>query len=97
MHCRVIETADGGWAFACGPRAPAVRTPPCLVCGARRASRQCDQVLGSGVTCDAWLCAQCAVHTGPNTDYCLTHAPPEAAALVARIRATAARLRRTSP
>jgi hypothetical protein len=98
MHCRVVRFASGGSAFVCGGRSPALPAVACVVCGsARRASIQCDHPMGHGQTCSAWLCPQCAIHIGPDTDVCPDHAPPAHAALARRIRATATRLRRATP
>jgi hypothetical protein len=94
MHCRVVRFASGGSAVVCGGRSSARPAVACVMCGsARRAQVQCDHPIGSGKTCSAWLCPQCAIRIGPNQDRCPDHAPPASDALARRIRDTAARLK----
>jgi len=70
MTCRPLNRGNGvtGWACSRGER--------CKECGGR-ASKLCDYPLRggkAGKTCDAALCAKCAVNVGPDRDYCLPHA-----------------------
>jgi hypothetical protein len=73
MPCVPFRSEDGsvtGWVCSRG------RAQHRCKCG-RSATHQCDFPLkGSkaGGTCDRWLCAKCAVHVGPNLDYCPAHA-----------------------
>jgi hypothetical protein len=63
----------GGSAIVCfsGRRPPTLT--PCR-CGAR-STIQCDFPIADGRTCDAYLCRRCAIHQGPDRDYCPDHQP----------------------
>lgn len=84
MQCRSIKLPGGGTAIVCG-RFP--RAKPCSVCRVHVGNKLCDgRIPGCPRTCDAPLCACCAV-TRPNPkkpgdtlDYCprcAPNAPPE--------------------
>lgn len=65
---------DGTTAIVCfsGKRPKA---PDCMACGGR-STLQCDYpILGGRKTCDRYLCRGCAVHVGPDRDYCPHHQP----------------------
>lgn len=70
--CRHVEIPGGGFAIVCGERKPRR-----CACGAT-SSKLCDYPLGDGAagskTCDAPICATCATHVEPDTDYCRVHA-----------------------
>ena len=70
MHCAHVKLTDGTVAIVCtsGRRRP----HRCVSCGAA-AGLQCDWKLGGGKTCDAWICAGCAQHVGPDKDLCPKH------------------------
>jgi len=62
-----------GNAIICSRRSAPKR---CEFCG-RPGGKLCDYKLTGakeGKTCDRSLCAKCAVHVHPDTDYCPTHA-----------------------
>ena len=42
---------------------------PCPVA----ATRQCDHPVGTGKTCNAWICSSHAIVVGPNIDHCPDH------------------------
>ena len=65
MTCNIVKTARGVAIVCTRPRG-------CTVCGAR-ADKLCDFPRGDGKTCDAPLCARCAVAKGPERDWCPTH------------------------
>lgn len=72
MTCRPIDLGNGvtGWACTRGS------SERCQECGGR-ASKLCDYPLRgakAGKTCDAKLCARCAVNVAPDRDYCGPHA-----------------------
>jgi hypothetical protein len=51
------------------------RMKPCKYCGAP-GEKLCDYPLRgpkAGQTCDAPMCAKCAYHVPPNSDYCRLH------------------------
>lgn len=76
MACRTIPIA-GGFAILCGrgQRVAACSVPGC----SRPHAKLCDFALAEKLgTCDAKLCATCAVHVGPDRDYCPPHAKAEA-------------------
>lgn len=74
MPCERREFGGGIAVIVCGRR-PA---QPCSVPGCqRRYEKMCDYpVTRNGVagTCDAKLCAKCAVSQGPGKDLCPAHA-----------------------
>jgi hypothetical protein len=97
MGCRWIRTADGAGVILCGPRPRPPRR--CAICQARPPMRLCDgQILVQRTQttrlCSVALCVQCAIHVGEDRDYCPTCAPPEHAALAARILEAAGGRRR---
>jgi hypothetical protein len=65
-----VKFPDGGTAIVCfsGGRW-------CSRGCRRRATLRCDfpQPGNKSSSCDAWLCAGCAVHVGPDRDYCPHH------------------------
>jgi hypothetical protein len=67
----MIDFGDGTVAFVCtrGKR----RGNVCGICRERPGDKLCDYPLGGGKTCDRSLCAGCAVHSPPDTDFCPTH------------------------
>lgn len=73
MPCNIVDIPGGGRAIVC---TRARRTKPCDICH-RPGGKLCDYPLRgtkAGKTCDRSLCAKCAVHRAPDTDYCPTHA-----------------------
>ena len=82
MACEVRPLGDRGIAIVCsrGPQP----SRHCTVCGARlppAAVKLCDGEVGQGRTCNRVLCASCAFHVNPDTDYCPTHKPISAGAI----------------
>lgn len=72
MTCRPFDLGNGVTGIACTRGASRRR---CKECG-RTASKQCDYPLrgkAAGRTCDVYLCASCAVSSGPDRDYCPPH------------------------
>jgi len=72
MPCDTTRLPGGGYAIICGRRSK----PKACVCCGRPSSKLCDFPLTGakeGSTCDRALCANCAVHRAPDTDYCPTH------------------------
>lgn len=66
----VITMPDGTRAIVCGSgKRP--RAKPCR-CG-KPSTLQCDYPILADATCDRYLCGACAVHVGPNRDYCKEH------------------------
>lgn len=65
----VVNLPNGGVALV------RLAKPKCTVCRKRQATLQCDFPISKGAskTCDRNLCRQCAVHIGPNRDYCPHH------------------------
>lgn len=82
MACQIMTDKDGRFiGFACSRGRPQQPAQNCQVCLKRRASKRCDWPIGlygddRGRTCDKWLCEQCAVHAGRDTDYCPNHGWP---------------------
>jgi len=75
MTCHVIETPGGGKGIIC----TSGRRKRCA-CG-KPATLECDwkvKTRRSG-TCDAPICAQCAMSPAPDKDLCPTHAKDFAA------------------
>ncbi len=73
MPCRATSLPGGGYAIVC---TRGKRPIMCSICG-RPGNKLCDFPLTgekAGKTCDRPLCAKCAVHVEPNTDFCRTHA-----------------------
>jgi len=75
--CERIALAGGGFAIVCTGRHRRPR-PSCVKCG-ERSERLCDHRNSDGRSCDAPLCARCAVRVGAR-DYCPVHAKGIAAA-----------------
>lgn len=67
-RCEVVKMPDGGTAFV------TYSTPnrKCRSCGGHRATLACDYPTPKG-TCDKPICRTCAVHVGPNEDWCPGH------------------------
>lgn len=85
MPCEPFETklADGSTAFICY-RGRRRKAEPCVGC-AGPSSLLCDAPIIQGkTTCDACICAACAVHDGPDLDFCPEHVAPRG--FVARTR-----------
>ena len=71
--CEVVRFPDGSTPIVCGGHAR--RRRPCVHCGGR-GEKLCDHTNSDGRTCDAPLCARCALSVpGRNRDYCRNHAP----------------------
>lgn len=73
MPCTPFDLGNGVTGIACTRGSSRKR---CKECGAN-ASKLCDYPLrgkSAGRTCDANLCARCAVNVGPDRDYCGVHA-----------------------
>ncbi len=73
MPCEHRDLGNGAHAIICSR---ASRPKPCSVCG-RPGGKLCDFPLKgekAGKTCDRSLCARCATHVEPDTDYCPAHA-----------------------
>jgi len=68
MVCRIVPMPGGGRAFVCGPKPRRQR----CACG-KPADLLCDWKLGDGKTCDAPLCAACAIEPAPDKHLCRTH------------------------
>lgn len=69
MSCRTYTHGDVTF-IACSRGAK-----PCVSCG-DRSTKLCDFPLRgtkAGKTCDAAICARCAVAAGKNVDYCPPH------------------------
>jgi hypothetical protein len=49
------------------------RSKRCSTCG-EPADKLCDHVIAEGKTCDAAICAHCALHREPDSDFCKEHA-----------------------
>ena len=80
MPCRPIAIDGKVVGIACS-RGRGKLPEPCSTPGcARPHTKLCDYPLvplefgKEPRTCDAKLCDRCAVHVGPNTDYCRPHA-----------------------
>lgn len=72
MGCDTIKLGDGIVVIACSRGR---RERKCRYCS-RPASKLCDfkmTIDGGWKICDAPLCGQCAVSTGPETDECRVH------------------------
>lgn len=74
MHCARVKLPDGTVAIVCtsGGRGYRERAHRCE-CGQKTARLQCDWKLGSGKTCDKWICAGCAQEVGPDKHLCHAH------------------------
>ena len=73
MPCRYVHLPGGGYAIVCGR---GQHSKPCDICH-RPGGKLCDYPLRGAKqskTCDRSLCAACAVHVEPDTDYCPSHA-----------------------
>ena len=71
MACRAIKIGDST-AVVCGRRAQQMRCKYCR----RERERLCDYQVtrnGRAATCNAPMCAKCAINVGPNKDYCRPH------------------------
>jgi hypothetical protein len=66
-----VDLGNVGFAIVCGRG----QRKLCSICG-RPGGKLCDPAQGgkAGQTCDRSLCARCAVHRAPDTDYCPAHA-----------------------
>lgn len=80
MPCNTIELPGGGVGVVCSARP---RRRPCSKCG-QLGDRLCDFPIQPALpgltsppsrTCDKPLCRRCAVHAGPDLDYCPSHQP----------------------
>ena len=76
MPCKVVRLPDGTTAIV---RMAKERPRTCSACRKKaHNSKLCDFVIGYADgkprTCDAVLCASCATHKEPDTDYCPKHA-----------------------
>lgn len=81
-----LELPDGtvSRGFICH-RGRRQKAKPCVGC-AGPSSLLCDAPIGGGkTTCDASICAGCAVHDGPDLDFCPAHVAPRG--FIARDRA----------
>ena len=70
MGCAAVRFFDGGPAIVCGRGAGSPK--PCSVCG-EIATLQCDHPTRpkpSRARCNAWMCAEHAVHVGEDLDRC---------------------------
>jgi hypothetical protein len=68
-----VADAQGVYAIIC---TRGIRQNRCKYCG-RIGTKLCDFKLtaaNAGKTCDAPMCARCASHREPDTDYCKPHA-----------------------
>jgi hypothetical protein len=71
MTCRVVDFGDGRTAII---RVANQRPRKCSVCTRQLKDwKLCDFPAGPGKTCDRVLCAACATHKEPDTDYCPQH------------------------
>ena len=71
MPCTPIKLSGGQAAIICTREPSRV----CSVCKRQtRDSKLCDFPIRSAKTCDAVMCAACASHKEPDTDYCPLHA-----------------------
>lgn len=81
MTCRITPIPGGFIATCTRGRQP--ERAPCSVCKARPHTQLCDFELrgkAAGRSCDAKLCASCAVKAGPgDRDLCPAHAKLETA------------------
>jgi hypothetical protein len=72
MPCKHIDLPGGGSAIVCSRE---TRMRRCSVCKrSTRDYRLCDYPIAGERTCDRVLCAACAAHVEPDTDYCPDHA-----------------------
>ncbi len=74
MPCDVKRDEKGITMIACSRGG---RRALCNACGKRPHAVLCDYPLRgarAGQTCDAKVCGGCAVHVGPDRDYCPAHA-----------------------
>lgn len=72
MGCKYTYDEHGKVSMIACSRGASAR----CACGGRK-TRACDYPLrgkAAGRTCDAPLCARCAVRIGPNLDHCPAHA-----------------------
>ena len=77
MPCETKRAADGITVILCHRGRGRVRQAMCDCCGKRPRTKLCDYPLQgrrAGQTCDRKMCATCAVHVGPDRDYCPPHA-----------------------
>lgn len=75
MTCRTVDFGDGVTAIVCTRGERKKKCSGFVLCG-NHASLLCDHPLKgekSGKTCDAPLCASCAVLVGPDRHLCPTH------------------------
>ena len=66
-------TAQGMTFTACCRGQRAKKPKMCSVCERRESTKQCDgppPKRAKRATCDAYLCDECAVHVGDDTDHC---------------------------
>lgn len=79
MACRVISLPGGATAIVCGPRGRGAQS--CNCGSGLPANKLCDFELprlryrrqSGSKTCDRKICAKCATHVEPDTDYCREH------------------------
>lgn len=80
MTCTITKI-PGGFIATCTRGQPA--RAPCSTCKSQPHEKLCDFPLrgeSAGRTCDAKLCANCAVNVGADRDLCPAHARLEKAA-----------------
>ncbi len=69
MVCRTMPLPGGGYAIVCGP---APKRKRCSACG-KPADLLCDWKVDTAKTCDAPICAACAVEPAPDKHLCREH------------------------
>jgi hypothetical protein len=78
MPCEFERSPDGSVTRIICSRGSSPK--PCQFCGVKiyKGGKLCDWPNSNG-TCDAFMCAKCATHTGRDRDVCPPHAKQAAA------------------
>jgi len=69
-YCVHVDLGGGSFAIA---RIAGKRPEPCRFCRKKPSERLCDWKVAGGKTCDAPMCAECAIHVGKDKDICPAH------------------------